>query len=222
MVALPAGQGASLLGMDAQANLLYCKPGEPPLFDVLTPPFTQWGKPSALALSANNLYVLDPEKNAVWIYWNADKATQPEAFFTENFPPMADVIDMAVEKNDLFLLHADGHTTLCTYSELGVAITQCTDPLPYIDSRPGHEGQVLAPYPAFSKIVNTQPPDPSTYLLDATHQALYHFSQRLAYQRQLRPQTPISGGDASAFAFRPDNRLVFLAVGTQVYYAGMP
>ncbi len=222
MVALPAGQGASVLGMDAQANLLYCKPGEPPLFDVLTPPFTQWGKPSALALSANNLYVLDPEKNAVWIYWNADKATQPEAFFTENFPPMADVIDMAVEKNDLFLLHVDGHTTLCTYSELGVAITQCTDPLPYIDSRPGHEGQVLAPYPAFSKIVNTQPPDPSTYLLDATHQALYHFSQRLAFQRQLRPQTPISGGDASAFAFRPDNRLVFLAVGNQVYYAGMP
>jgi hypothetical protein len=111
MVALPAGQGASVLGMDAQANLLYCKPGEPPLFDVLTPPFTQWGKPSALALSANNLYVLDPEKNAVWIYWNSDKATQPEAFFTENFPPMADVIDMAVEKNDLFLLRR-AYTTL--------------------------------------------------------------------------------------------------------------
>ena len=81
---------------------------------------------------------------------------------------------------------------------------------------------MLAPYPAFSKIVNTQPPDPSTYLLDAAHQALYHFSQRLAYQRQLQPQTPISGGAASAFAFRPDNRLVFLAVGNQIYYAGMP
>jgi hypothetical protein len=221
-VALPAGQAMSVLGMDAQANLLYCKPGEPPLFDVLTPPFTQWGKPSAISLSANNLYVLDPDKNAVWIYWNADKATQPEAFFTENFPPMADVIDMTVEKNDLFLLHADGHTTLCTYSELGVATTQCSDPLPYTDSRPGHEGQVLARYPAFSKIVNTQPPNPSTYMLDAPNQALYHFSQRLAYQRQLRPQTPISGGEASAFAFRPDNRLVFLVVGNQVYYAGMP
>jgi hypothetical protein len=135
---------------------------------------------------------------------------------------MADVIDMDVEKNDLFLLHADGHTTLCTYSELGVSASQCTDPLPYTDSRPGHEGEALAPYPAFSKIVNTQPPDPSTYLLDPASQALYHFSQRLAYQRQLRPQSPISGGDASAFAFRPDNRLVFLVVGNQVYYAGMP
>jgi hypothetical protein len=219
---LPAGQAASVLGIDAQANLLYCKAGEAPVFDTLTPPFTQWGKPSALALSSNNLYVLDPEKNAVWIYWNMDKATQPEAFFTENFPPMADVIDMAVEKNDMYLLHVDGHTTLCTYSELGVSPSQCTDPLPYMDSRPGHEGQPLAPYPAFNKIVNTQPPDPSTYLLDPKNQALYHFSQRLAYQRQLRPQNPIGGGDASAFAFRPDNRLVFLVVGNQVYYAGMP
>ena len=219
---LPPGQAASVLGMDAQANLLYCKAGESPLFDTLTPPFTQWGKPSALAISANNLYVFDPDKNAVWIYWNMDKASQPEAFFTENFPPMADVVDMAVEKNDLYLLHADGHTTLCVYSELGVAPSQCTDPLPYMDSRPGHEGQPLAPYPAFNKIVNTQPPDPSTYLLDPKNQALYHFSQRLAYQRQLRPQNPIGGGDASAFAFRPDNRLVFLVVGNQVYYAGMP
>ena len=119
IVALPAGNEMSVMGIDAQANLLYCKPGEPPMFDTLTPPFTQWGKPSALALSANNLYVLDPEKNAVWIYWNADKATQPEAFFTENFPPMADVVDMAVEKNDLYLLHADGHTTLVRVQRAG-------------------------------------------------------------------------------------------------------
>jgi hypothetical protein len=135
---------------------------------------------------------------------------------------MTDVIDMAVDKNDLFLLHTDGHTTLCTYSELGVSPSQCTDPLPYTDSRPGHEGQPIDPYPAFSKIVNTQPPDPSTYLLDPKSQALYHFSQRLAYQRQFRPQAPITGGEASAFTFRPDNRLVFLVVGDQVYYAGLP
>ena len=30
------------------------------------------------------------------------------------------------------------------------------------------------------------------------------------------------GGGASAFAFRPDNRLVFLVGSNQVYYAGMP
>ena len=67
---------------------------------------------------------------------------------------------MAVEKNDLYLLHVDGHTTLCMYSELGVAPSQCTDPLPYMDSRPGHEGQPLAPSPASNKTENTQPPDP--------------------------------------------------------------
>ena len=225
---LVEGGGPSLMGMDSAGKLLYCKPGEPPLFDVLTPPFTQWGEPTRFTIDNNNLYVLDPEKNAVWIYWNMDKATQPAPFFTQDFTPMQDVIDLAVDKIDLFLLHADGHITLCNYSDIGVAPTRCTDPLPYIDSRPGHEGQPFIPYPAFSQIKRTQPPDPSIYLLDPGEQSIYHFSQRLAYQRQLKPLQPLSPNPdgsitpANAFTFSPDSRIVFLAVGNQVYSAGKP
>jgi hypothetical protein len=226
--ALPGESGAALIGMDATGNVLTCNPGDPPLFEPLAPPFTQWGKPQAFTIDSNNLYVLDPPKNAVWIYSGLNKSAQPEAFFTQDFPPMQDVIDLVVDRSDLYMLHADGHLTLCTYSELGVAKTHCTDPLPYVDSRPGHEGQSITPAPVFSQINLTQPPDPSIYLLDPLMQSISHFSKRLAFQRQLRPQDPLSidangkPASATAFAFSPDNRVVFLALGNQVYYAGMP
>jgi hypothetical protein len=51
---------------------------------------------------------------------------------------------------------------------------------------------------------------------------------RLAYQRRLQPQAsvvtsgPLSAKPASAFALSPDSRLVFLAYGNDVVYAGMP
>jgi hypothetical protein len=97
-----------------------------------------------------------------------------------------------------------------------------------MDSRPGREGQPYFPYPAFSQIKRTQPPDPSIYLLDPAEQSIYHFSQRLAYQRQLKPIQPLSPNPdgsvdpASAFTFSPDNRIVFLVVSNQVYSAGKP
>jgi hypothetical protein len=81
---------------------------------------------------------------------------------------MEDVIDLAVDKSDLYLLHEDGHVTLCTFSELGVSPTRCTDPFPYVDSRPGREGLILIPDSPFTQIHATQPPDPSLYLLEPT------------------------------------------------------
>ncbi|MGD9094081.1 MAG: hypothetical protein PVF74_14630, partial [Anaerolineales bacterium] len=123
--------GATLLGMDGNGNLLHCHPGEPPLYNVLTAPSTGWVQPQAFTADLNNLYVLDPQANAVWIYWNRDFTQQPQLFFDEQVPPMKSVIDLAVDKSDLYLLHDDGHITVCTFSELGVAPTRCTDTAPY-------------------------------------------------------------------------------------------
>lgn len=228
ILALPPGEAMSVVGLDGRGNLLYCKAGEPPVFEALTQPFTQWGSPKAMALDDNNLYVLDAGKNAVWIYWNRDKSSSPEPFFTQDFPPMQDVIDLVVEKDDLFLLHADGHITQCRYSDLAGAPSRCVSPQPFIDSRPGREGQTISPYPAFNQLEETQPPNPSIYLLDPANQSVYHFSLRLTYQRQFMPRQPLNPGldgsvaPASAFTFRPDNRLIFLVVDNQLYYAGMP
>jgi len=222
-----------LLAMDGAGNLLQCEAGAQPLASMLAPPPTGWGTPLGFTLDGGNLYVVDPhpQKNAVWAYWGAEFTSQPQLFFSEEVPPMADVIDLAVDKRDLYLLHADGHLTLCTFSDLGVSPTRCADPVPYSDSRPGREGQPMQPEHAFTQIVTTRPPDPSIYLLEGQSQAIYHFSLRLlTFQKQFRPVTLRAEGGglgfpkdpATAFALSPDSRVAFLALGDQVYYAGTP
>jgi hypothetical protein len=230
ILALPKSEesGATLLGMDSNGNLLHCHPGEPPLFNVLEAPSTGWVQPQAFTINLGNLYVLDPQANAVWIYWNSDFTQQPQLFFDEQVPPMESVIDLALDKSDLYLLHDDGHITVCAFSELGVAPTRCTDPAPYTDSRPGLEGQLLSPHPAFTEITSTLPPDPSLVLLDPDSRAIYHFSLRLTYIRQYRPQidldsiVAVAAMPASSFGISLDSRVIFMALGNQVIYAGMP
>ncbi|HSF82860.1 MAG TPA: hypothetical protein VLA49_16620 [Anaerolineales bacterium] len=218
---------ATLLGMDANGYTLQCQPGKPPTFTAMAPPATGWGKPLAFTLSLDGTYVLDPQANAVWIYWNNDFSQQPQLYFAEEVPPMADVIDLAVNKNDLFLLHTDGHISQCAFSELEVAPTRCTDPLPYTDSRPGREGQAFASLPAFSQILATQPPDPSLLILEPERQAIYLFSLRLTFQRQYRPAIQAGSSAAplpaaTAFGTTPDKRVAFMAFGNLLSYAGMP
>lgn len=221
-------RGVNILGLDSSGNLLQCHQGEPPEFISPAAPSTGWGQPQALTADQGNLYILDPGANAVWIYWNSDFTQQPQLFFNESVPPMENAIDIAVDNDDLYLLNTDGHMTVCTFSNLEVSPTRCSDPAPYSDSRPGREGQVFLPHPAFNQMQTTRPPDPSLYLLDPGSQAIYHFSLRLTYQRQLRPlddpdaTTSTEIEPASAFAISPDSRLVFLASGNQVMYAGMP
>jgi hypothetical protein len=217
---------ATVLALDVNGNLLNCVPGQPPVFTPLAPPTKGWGNPQALTIDLGHLYVLDPDKNTVWIYWNSDYTQPPEEFFIADFP-MQSVIDLVVDKSELYLLHEDGHTTLCTYSDLSVAPSRCTDPLPYIDSRPGREGQTMTIEPPFIQVLATQPPDPSLYFLQSQEQALYRYSLRvLTYYGQFRPQSNPATGvvvslnrPATAFTLSPDARIAFLAEGNQVFYA---
>jgi hypothetical protein len=224
----PDGSKTILMGLNADGSLLECEPGLSPLIENMAPPPSGWKAPRAFTYYLGHVYVLDPEANAVWIYRNSDFTQAPRLFFNQQVPPLKDVIGLAVNQDDLYLLHQDGHVTLCTFSELEVVSTTCTDPLPYIDRRPGREGQPLNPRTPFTAILATSPPDPSLYLLQPAAQALYHFSLRLTYQRQLRPLNPFiprasnTPAVATAFTLSPDGRLVFLAFGNEVLYAGMP
>ncbi len=230
VASLPKGNkaNASVLAMDASGNVLLCAPGASPQFLVLAPPSTGWGEPAGFTLNQGDLYVLDPQTNAVWIYWQSQLDQPPQLFFAEQVPPMKDVIDLAVDKSDLYLLHTDGHVTICTYSELNVAPTRCTDPVPYSDSRPGRVGQMLLPADPFTQVTATQPPDPSLYLLEPKTQAIYHFSLRqLTFQRQFQSSGALPPGSnsvipATAFTLSPDARIAFLALGNRIFYANIP
>jgi hypothetical protein len=220
---LPPGsiENASLLAMDSNANLLYCVVGSQPYSAAMAPPNTGFGEPIAMTLDRSDLYVLDPTVNAVWIYRNLEVSQQPRLFFGDDIPPMQDVIDLAAYNDDLYLLHADGHITKCTYSGLAESPTRCDDPYPYSDNRPGKIHGPVIEDTVFSHIYFLSFPERSIYLLDPQNQAIFYFSVLLNLQCQYQPKDPIAEGDATAFAISP-NRTAFLAINSNIYYAALP
>ena len=228
MVAAPQGQDpdAVILGMDASGNVLYCYLSREPKVQMLASPVTapNWGNlvGFTMDLDQENVYVLDPQDQAVWAYWGADFVDGPEFYFGDQVPNIQDVHDLTVDKRDLYLLHSDGLITLCTYSGLDVSPTRCANPR-YVDSRPGNVGQSLVPQDPFSQVLATQPPDPSLYLLEPKSRAIYHFSLRtLNFHTQFVPENSIASGPATAFTVDPIQRVLYLAVGNQVFQASIP
>jgi hypothetical protein len=223
---LPRGQedGATLIGMDSNGNLLRCVPGEEqvPIVMQMAPPDLNWGEPNAFALDNGNIYVLDPKTNSVWIYWALNDYTElPTYYFGNQIPPLQSVIDMSVTDGDLYLLHDDGHITVCDYSSYVDAPTRCTDPAELSDLRAGYQNGIVMQGTDFDQLQFAPPPDPSIYLFDPEAEALYHLSMRLAFQRQYRPITPLGDEAVTAFAVGP-NRQAFIATNEQVYVAIVP
>jgi hypothetical protein len=217
--------GAVVAGIDANGTLLYCIPNGTPQASPLAPPDTNWNKITAIKLDNNNLYVLDAPANAVWTYIG-DQGMFPERptfFFGPQVPQMSDVVDLAVNADDLYLLHSDGHLSYCTLSRLNVAPTRCIDPVVLTDSRPGHQSGATLPDAVFTQITFTAPPDSSVTLLEPHTQAVYRFSPRvLELQSQLRAypgnEDPLPAGPVSAMTIAP-TQMLFLFVDGQLYYA---
>lgn len=228
---VPAGvkAQASLLALDANGALLLCSPGQSQQAISLAPPDRE---PSVMKLNGlagftfalDNFYLLDPDDDAVWIYWNGGFLETPQFFFGDSpHPALQDVTDLAVNNDELYLLHADGHLTLCYFSNLIVSPTRCSDPAYYIDMRPGRENTPLVPSTPFTQILFNPPPDPSLFLLEPKSQAIYHFSLRnLAFQRQYLPAEGLPARAATAFAVNPLERTFFLAIENNVYYGNIP
>jgi len=214
---------ARLLALDANGNILFCQPNETPKADRLTPPNTDaWGQIKAFTLDLGDSYVLDSPSKGVWIYWRSDFSQEPSMFFNDEIPDMQDVVDMTVNRGDLYLLHADNRLTLCFYSDFQGVPTRCSDPN-FVDFRPGRESLPLIPPAPFSQIQNTLPPDPSLYFLEPVNQSIYHFSLRnLAFQRMIAAENPLPSGNATAFFVDNLQGYVYLAVGNQVFYAVLP
>lgn len=223
MVPLQRGSSsnASLMALDMNGNLMYCSSSEPPRTTTPAPPHSNWAAPAAFSLDNGHLYVLDPQTNGVWIYRNMEINQPPHLFFDQQVPHMADVIDIAVNRDDLYLLHQDGKVTTCKYSYLKESPTRCDDPAVFYDARPGRQNGPAILDAQFQQILYTPPPDPSIYMLDTVNQSVYHFSLRLNFQRQFRSLNSLSSETGTAFAVSP-NRTLFLATGSRVYYSTLP
>lgn len=213
---------ATILGIDASGNLLYCGPGVPPKAGALTPDPLVWGTPIRITINMNDLYVLDPQANAIWIYRGLDVSKQPQRFFSGQNPSIDHAIDLAVNNDTLYVLHADSHITTCEYSTLVGSPSRCEDPATFSEPRVGLESGPLVYGAQFNEILFLPPPDPSIYLLDPFAKSVYHFSVQLAFQRQFQSRTSLPNDPATSFTINRANLTIFIATGNQVYYANLP
>jgi len=227
MLALPLlnSINATLLGVDANGNLLYCAPGQVAQAIPLPPPDTNWGRVTALTLDAGNLYVMDAPARAVWVYTGKDGTfiDRPYFFFGGQIPEIQDAIDLAVNGDELYILHSDGHLSICSYSRIETVPTRCQDPAPLVNPFGAYQDTDLFSQAHITQMMFTAPPDPSILLLDADNQSVLRFTPRsLELQNQLRPTTdvsnPVSQGSVGAMTAGP-NHVLYLAIKDKVYFA---
>ncbi len=226
MLAIPINNPAKapILAIDAAGNLLYCAVGANPVAASLLPPDGGWQDLKSISFDAGKLLVLDSGANAIWIYrgFSSNFDQVPVSYFDDMPVKLQDAIDLAVSNDELFLLHADGHSSHCLASQISGSVS-CDDPYPYQDVGGGGAGADFASL-KFNQMAYSPPPDPSIYFLEPVTAELYQFSLRLNLNQVLRSglnDGSLPTGRATAFAVAP-NRQVFLAFGSAVYYAILP
>jgi hypothetical protein len=203
-----------IVAIDVAGNLVYCAPGALPATGRLTPPDTGWGEIRAVDLSGDNLFLLDPKANQVWIYTAADGlfVGAPAIYFTEVVQSLNHAVDIAASQDELIILHDDGLVDVCRRPQekapdgsLRIRI-ECEQD---IDIGPAD----VAP----KTVIYSPPPEPSLFFLDPSNGAIYQYSLRLAYQARFVP-TPQLPVNPTYLAVGPPRDL-FLVAGEQVFFA---
>lgn len=216
---------ATVIGIDAAGNLLYCAPGQVGQAIPLPPPDTNWGRVKAMALDSGNLYVLDAQSHAVWVYVGKDGTfvDRPYFFFGGQIPELDDAIDLAVNGDDLYILHSDGHLSTCSYSRIETVPTRCVDPAPLVNPLPAYRDIDLFHEAHFTQMMFTPAPDTALLLLDSDSQGVFRLAARsLELQNQLRPlagrDNPLPQGAVGAMTISP-NHVLYFALQDRVYFA---
>jgi hypothetical protein len=229
LLALPKvnAAGATVLGVDAAGNLLYCASGQvPQAIPLPSLPNTNWGRITAFVLDGGNLYVLDATSRAVWVFVGKDGTfvDTPYFYFSNQIPDTIDTaIDLAVGGADLYLLHADGHISTCTFSRIAETPTRCIDPFNFQDPYPAHRDINVFAQAHFTQMSLTTPPNSVILLLDSENQSVFRFTPRsLELQNRVTgfsgKANPFDAGPVGAMAVSP-NYVLYLAIGDQVYFA---
>lgn len=220
---------ATILAVDASGNTEFCVPGTAGITSSLTQPDQGWKSLKAISLYNNYLYVLDIAGNAVYRYAGngVQFENKPTLYFDNQIPALTEAIDIEVNGDELYILRSNGQMVECTYSHMkDYKLTECLDPAAYGDMRTGQDPAAINfPEAKFVQMRMTAAPDSSIYLLDAGGKAMYHFSLQRNLQKILHPRfldgvnldrvAPTAVAVSSA-------RIVFLAFGSQIYYAPLP
>jgi len=238
-VTLPANEdNYKVMALDDQGNLLYCLPGDHPDSRTLVPPASGWGAITATVIDQNVLYVLDAEKDSLWMYIGKDPdrlnvegangivfSENPISFLDENIPDLGGAIDIAINQQDLYILHEDGHMTICQYSPIKeIRLTECQDPAPYTDNRFGRQDKKpwIFMDAKFLMMQQVKLPNGSIFVLNTMDASIYQFSYQLNLERIIKALSsknyPLPAQLPSGFGITQDSEL-FLAFKNQLYMA---
>jgi len=216
---------ATVLGTDANGNLLYCAPGQVPQAIPLPLPDTGWGRVTTFTFDSGNLYVLDSESRALWVYIGKDGSfvDRPYFYFGGQIPEIDNVIDLVVDGDQLYLLHADGQLTTCSYSRVEGVPTHCESPSQLTNLFPAYEDIHLLEQAHITQMQLTAAPNSTLALLDVDTRGILRLSPHsMELQNQIRPaldsETSMPTGPASAMTFST-NHTLFIAVDDRVYFA---
>ena len=219
---------AHVLAADANGHVIYCGPGLEPVVQTLPRGVETIGAVTRIASEGNFLYVLDPTAEAVRVYrsTNGQFLDEPTVFFgraqVDQIPPLRQMVDIAVNGAELYLLRSDGMLSHCLATGLSDDPVHCENPVEYIDGRPGKEDQpVTMPDSRFAAVLYTAPPDPTVDILDAENADIFRFSLRFRLYQRMRSDIgnyEVSSPAATAFTIGVD-RIAFIAFGHQVFWA---
>ena len=234
-VALPANKdNYRVMALDQAGNLIYCRPGDFPVSLTLPAPTGGIKRIIGVALENDVLFVLDADKDAIWMYEGQDRVKEnvtgvyfsksPIKYLDEDVPDLGGALDMIVNREDMYILHADGHMTLCRYSAYkDVKLTECQDPAPYSDSRVGRERKPWIFLDSqLHMMQQTNMPNAALYVLDIQNRSINQFSYQLNLERVFKPQInrnfPLPDLAPSGFGITSDME-VFLSFNNQLYIA---
>jgi hypothetical protein len=227
-------EGAAIAAIDGQGNLLLCLLDEAPLALTLIAPTSLWGDPNSqmMALENGDLYILDPQTNAVWVYTGGSVGFRepPYFFFGDEVPSLQGAIDIAMSGEKLYILYDDGHITTCDFSfvvteTIVKTTTTCTDPATFEDNRLGRENGAVIPEARFFQMTITPKPEPSIFFLDSISHSVYQFGLRLTFADLYRSAELLLDEPITAFTLSPlfaPTRTLFLAIGNDVLMADIP
>ena len=229
IIALPKvnSLNATVMGIDANGNLLYCAPDQvAQAIPLPALPNTNWGRISSVALDSGSLYVLDAQNRSVWVFPGKDSTfvDSPFFYFGNEIPASIDsAIDLAVTGDDLYMLRADGQLATCKFSRLSEVPTRCQDPAPRVDKNPARLDTDVFQLAHFTQMAITNPPNSVILLLDSDSQSVFRFSPRsFELQNQITGYAgkarPFPARSVSAMAVSP-NYVLYFAIGDQVYFA---
>lgn len=225
IVSLPTSQEdqATILGIDQNHTMIFCYAdlNEVPVIFEDTSYTLGRGPAKAITMSSSmpyNLFILDPEKRAIWIEYQSQNYHEGSEYFGAiDSPEMADALELVTSGSELYILHTDGFVTKCV-TERPDSNPLCTTPFEFTDPREGHESGAFITGANFNSFTIKGSPGMAVYMLDSAEQALYRFSTQLEFQEQFRPMDGIIDKPATAFTITMSDK-VFLAVDDQVYTA---